>query len=347
MAVFPLLAHPAVYRACETDLLLDETARTYWLGLFESAFDIQLQAAASVGFDADACERARGRLGSALEQIRRDPHRHGRLDILLLDVLRREALRESEIVDEFRLIKDRENEAALAALPARLRTLDGIPGDDLLEHLVRGVLAGNLFDMGVPGAASRYAQGTVPFDEALGALPPRPWLFDGLAKASAWLLEHVPRRAVIFADNAGADVVLGLLPLARYLIGNGIEVIVAANHDPALNDVTAGELRGLAERASQADRAFASPFLRIADSGSASPLIDLATVSDELAQAAEGADLVVLIGMGRGIESNWSAPFTCASWRIAMLKDPQVALSVGGAMYDAVVRFDLPGTGDL
>jgi uncharacterized protein with ATP-grasp and redox domains len=341
VAVFPLLAQPAEYRACETDLLLDETARTYWLELFEAAFEIQLQAAAA-GFAAAACDRARRMLADALEAIRREPKRHGRLDILLLDMLRREALREAEIVDEFRLIKQRENEAALAALPARLGVLDGVPGDELLEHLVRGLLAGNLFDMGVPGTASRYATDTIPFDEALRVLPPRPWLFDGLARASAWLVEHVPGRAVVFADNAGADIVLGLLPFARHLIGNGVEVIIAANHHPALNDVTAGEVRDIVERARSIDRAFASPLLRIADTGSASPLIDLSEVSDELAEAAEKADLIVLIGMGRGIESNWSAPFTCASWRIAMLKDPQVALTVGGGMYDAVVRFDLP-----
>ena len=342
VAVFPLLAHPAEYRACETDLLIDEAARTYWLDLFETAFEIQLQASASVGSDAAACDRARKTLKHALGEIRRHPAWHGRLDILLLDMLRREALHENNIIDEFRLIKQRENDAALAALPARLSELDAAAGPELMEQLVRGILAGNLFDMGVPGTASRYARRTIPFRETLAGLPARPWLFDGLEKASAWLINHVPRRVVIFADNAGADVVLGLLPLARYLINHGIEVIVAANHRPALNDVTAGELRDLVQRAAEADRIFASPLLRIADSGSASPLIDLAQISDELADAAAGADLVILIGMGRGIESNWAAPFTCASWRIAMLKDPQVAMSVGGAMYDAVVRFDLP-----
>jgi uncharacterized protein with ATP-grasp and redox domains len=346
VAVFPLLAHPAEYRACETDLLINEAARTYWLDLFETAFEIQLQAAASAGFDAAACDRARRTLKHALGEIRRKPAWHGRLDILILDMLRREALHENGIIDEFRLIKQRENDAALAALPARLGELDAVPRSERLEHLVRGILAGNLFDMGVPGTASRYAKKTTPFHETLAALPARPWLFDGLEKASAWLAERAPQRTVIFADNAGADVVLGLLPLARYLIGNGSEIIIAANHQPALNDVTAKELCGIVERAVEADGIFASPRLRLADSGSASPLIDLAQISDELADAAEGADLVILIGMGRGLESNWSVPFTCASWRIAMLKDSQVALSVGGAMYDAVVRFDLPERAD-
>lgn len=33
------------------------------------------------------------------------------------------------------------------------------------------------------------------------------------------------RRAVLFVDNAGADVVLGMLPLARELLLKGAEVL--------------------------------------------------------------------------------------------------------------------------
>lgn len=51
------------------------------------------------------------------------------------------------------------------------------------------------------------------------------------------------RRAVIFVDNSGADVVLGILPFARELLRLGTDVVLAANTDPAINDVTAAELR--------------------------------------------------------------------------------------------------------
>jgi hypothetical protein len=42
---------------------------------------------------------------------------------------------------------------------------------------------------------------------------------------------------------AGADVILGMIPLARELLRMGAEVIMVANVKPAINDITAGELR--------------------------------------------------------------------------------------------------------
>lgn len=50
---------------------------------------------------------------------------------------------------------------------------------------------------------------------------------------------------MLFVDNAGADVVLGMLPLARELLCNGAQVVMAANSIPAINDVTADELVAL------------------------------------------------------------------------------------------------------
>ncbi|KAK7260564.1 hypothetical protein RIF29_26713 [Crotalaria pallida] len=50
------------------------------------------------------------------------------------------------------------------------------------------------------------------------------------------------RRALLFVDNSGADIVLGMLPLARELLRRGTEVVLVANSLPALNDVTAMEL---------------------------------------------------------------------------------------------------------
>jgi type II pantothenate kinase len=43
---------------------------------------------------------------------------------------------------------------------------------------------------------------------------------------------------VIFVDNSGADVVLGILPFARQLIKMGARITLAANTYPALNDIT-------------------------------------------------------------------------------------------------------------
>jgi type II pantothenate kinase len=47
----------------------------------------------------------------------------------------------------------------------------------------------------------------------------------------------------MFVDNAGADIVLGMLPFAREFLRLGCEVVLAANSQPAINDVTSEELR--------------------------------------------------------------------------------------------------------
>ena len=51
-----------------------------------------------------------------------------------------------------------------------------------------------------------------------------------------------PRPSQLFVDNSGADVVLGMIPLARELLRHGSDVVLVANSLPAINDVTATEL---------------------------------------------------------------------------------------------------------
>lgn len=52
----------------------------------------------------------------------------------------------------------------------------------------------------------------------------RPWLHDDL---DAWLerQQKSPYKcAIIFLDNSGSDVVLGIIPFARELLGRGTRV---------------------------------------------------------------------------------------------------------------------------
>lgn len=53
----------------------------------------------------------------------------------------------------------------------------------------------------------------------------------------------------MFVDNAGADVILGMLPFARELLRLGSEVVLVANSLPAINDITAAELRSVVAKA--------------------------------------------------------------------------------------------------
>lgn len=184
------------------------------------------------------------------------------------------------------------------------------------------------------------------FHAAREALLPRPWAVDDLDAAVAALAAGPPyRKAVLFVDNAGADVVLGMLPLARELARAGTHVILAANEAPSINDITAAELAALLLPAAAAadvalGEAVAAGRLRVVSSGSGLPVIDLSALSPGLAAACEGADLVVLEGMGRAIETNLGAAFACDALKIGMVKHPEVAAALGGRMLDCVLRFD-------
>ena len=65
-------------------------------------------------------------------------------------------------------------------------------------------------------------------------------------------------HAVVFVDNAGADVVLGMVPLARVLLSLGCRVTMAANSRPVLNDITCTELQALLRSVARVDRTMAS-----------------------------------------------------------------------------------------
>ena len=69
------------------------------------------------------------------------------------------------------------------------------------------------------------------------------------------------------------------------------------------------------------------------------PLIDLSEVSNELNEAAADADMVMLEGMGRSVESNQDTAFQVDSVQLCMLKDPRIASRVGGEVFDCVCRY--------
>ncbi len=69
------------------------------------------------------------------------------------------------------------------------------------------------------------------------------------------------------------------------------------------------------------------------------PLIDLSAISPELNDASADADLVILEGMGRGVESNLDAEFSCDAVNLAMVKDTAVASRHNGKVFDVVCRF--------
>lgn len=288
--------------------------------------------------------------------------------------------------------------------------------------------------------------------QARTTLSQRPWRVDHFdAFAEAWFANdpdaaHRPgplksafRRVMLFVDNAGADVVLGMLPLARELLRNGAQVVMAANSIPAINDVTADELvallaevyalrgttirrdcsllpsmsplhtytdrnpsqvagmdpiiasaretaialqgawngsipppPGLPRRVPSSDRLnllapaaataagaaqhakprpspppdrampyATGPALFVVATGSGSPCLDLRRVSDVLADATVGVDLLVIEGMGRSVHTNYHTQMRCDCLKLAMIKNKHVAETLfAGDVYDCVCRFD-------
>ena len=64
-------------------------------------------------------------------------------------------------------------------------------------------------------------------------------------------------------------------------------------------------------------------------------------MSAEVAEAALGADLVVIEGMGRAVHTNYNTRFRCASLKLAMLKNAHLAEHLfQGKCYDCICRFD-------
>ena len=362
-----------------------------WIEVFRASIPEFSRRAASDPRVADAAALARqfaASFDADLDRVASGDHAslfEGAPTVLKLCGLRDRALRDLGFEDCFLDVKTAENARALATLPAVLREIDAIrdPGARI-EALVRGVFAGNVFDLGAAASAARHADGDGGFEATRAGLKRRPWCVDHLdAFRDAWLASatdtsslkkktddvsslqtsfHSPwKKCVLFVDNAGADVVLGMLPLCRELLRGGAEVVLAANERPSINDVTARELRALLPRVAEAERArhvfnenenvhnenlfqraLDTNTLVVVSSGSDLPVIDLSRVSAELVDAARGADLVVLEGMGRGIETNLFARFACDALNLGMVKHPEVAQCLRGTLYDCVCRFARP-----
>lgn len=349
MSHFCLLADPASYKVADADLLTDGDARAHWLALFEDHFEMTLHSA-EVEYGPNSARQiaaAREQFAEIIASLRADPASAGeRLGVLELCQLREKSLRANGLHDPFRHIKQRENLAAMALYPEVIRQELALTGEGRWLELIRGVYAGNVFDLGSP-ATQGYATEEVDFASAIEQVRPRPWRVDDFDRLSADLPgSGRPARwakAVVFVDNAGADIILGVVPLVRQLAGCGVQIVLAANELPSLNDVTADETIELIEQLAAIDDSLASyvnaGLFEVVSTGNDIPLIDLSDVSDELNAAAADADLVVLEGMGRSVESNLHTAFAVDSLQLCLLKDPSVAARVGGETFDCVCLY--------
>ena len=349
MSHFCLLRDPEGYVAHDWDMVADGEGRQYWLDLFARHFEDTAEHAEH-RYGRSAHKRvaaASEEFAALIATLRADPTAlpGGTLNIIQLCRARERVLRDHDIPAPFQHIKDRENASAIALYGEVVHELHAMPFEDKWLHLVGSVFAGNIFDLGSP-ATMDTAHASPDFLEAIENLPPRPWAVDHYDRLAEDLPHDPPpkwTRAVVFIDNAGSDFILGVMPLVRELALAGVQIVLAANELPSLNDMTADETAQTVGHLAGMDRDLGAlingQMFEVVSTGNDIPLIDLSEVTDELNEAAADADLVILEGMGRSVESNFEAAFTVDCLQLALLKDPAVAARIGGELYDCVCKY--------
>ncbi|KAG0493480.1 hypothetical protein HPP92_004474 [Vanilla planifolia] len=344
--------------------------------------DLVDKAVASEGGTDDAKRRGEAfahAFSAHLARLMEEPAAYGKFGLANLLELREECLREFQFRDAYIAIKQRENEASLAVLPDLLLELDGMDEEGRLRTLIEGVLAANIFDWGSRACVDLYHKGTIIEIYRMSRKKmQRPWRVDDFDLFKKRILghgkgEHPPyKRALMFVDNSGADIILGMLPLARELLRLGTEVVLVGNSLPALNDVTANELPGIVAEAakdlkSQVNCSIVTSFVKAAEAGGL--LFDaMVDMEDELKDNVTSVPLMAvesgcggpcidfsasqlracccskrfrLEGMGRALHTNLNARFKCDALKLAMVKNQRLAEKLfNGNIYDCICRFE-------
>ncbi|OWM84038.1 hypothetical protein CDL15_Pgr004470 [Punica granatum] len=344
---FPLLMTPieSNYRSCTIPYRFPSDnpkkatpTEIAWIDLFLSSIPSFKKRAESDTTVPDAPARAEKfaqRYSEILEDLKKDPENHGGPpDCILLCRLREQVLRELGFRDIFKKVKDEENAKAISLFPDVVKLNDSIEDEEKrFENLARGIFAGNIFDLGSAALAEVFSKDGMSFLASCQNLLPRPWVIDDL---DTFKLRWVKK------SWKKANIILGIMPFARELLRRGTQVVLAANDLPSINDVTYPELLEIVSKLKDEHGKLMgvdTSNLLIANSGNDLPVIDLTSVSQELAYLANDADLVIMEGMGRGIETNLYAQFKCDSLKIAMVKHPEVAQFLGGRLYDCVFKY--------
>lgn len=273
-------------------------------------------------------------------------------------LFRESVVRAFELGDPYRAVKQRETDSALERLlsnPSEWGLGERGSGERCEPvRILLQLLSGNLFDLGSALTQKAFREGRMDLEAAKTSVWDRLTEID--AAGSRELVRHGwrnwfsggepadTRRLLILADNAGADFVLGILPLASCLAEEWDEVVLAANSHPSSNDITVTEAQEVLERAKNLLGPLLEPGrLKLVGTGTGTPGIDLAHVGESFNAIAKNSNAVILEGQGRGAETTWGARFRVPVVRLAVLKDPEVAAAIGRRLWDPLVVRQLPG----
>nr|XP_042113314.1 4'-phosphopantetheine phosphatase isoform X3 [Ovis aries] len=169
----PLLLDPSSYVPDTVDLTDDALARKYWLTCFEEALDgVVKRAVASQPGSVDAAERAekfRQKYWNKLQTLRHQPFAYGTLTVRSLLDTREHCLNEFNFPDPYSKVKQKDNGVALKCFQRVVSALDALDWEERQLALVKGLLAGNVFDWGAKAVSE---SGTA----MQGPHPVQPWV---------------------------------------------------------------------------------------------------------------------------------------------------------------------------
>jgi len=337
------------------DLEREPEVARHWVAILRENLDYLLQILARDG-DPERL-RAGQRVAAVLATLFDDLER-GAAGVAMRTVhditqVREHLLRCHGIADPYRAIKAGENERCLPAARQQMAAAwaagaGAVDAEVALSNILASMLAGNLFDLGSRATQEAYRRGQL--DAASGArfrAPARRWLAQLAPPARERLLGAAPAGGpdgvLIFADNAGPDFLLGILPAALFWARRW-RVRIVVNSEPASSDITLAEAHDLLEHLagephSPVRAALDASRLSLVPSGTGSPGIDLRHVGPALNAAARDVAWLVIDGQGRGIETNWTTRLRCPVLRVAVVKDPLVAGVIGLAPGSPLLRW--------
>jgi len=337
----------------------DAQVRAHWVDILRGNADYLLKLVEAEGLpgQTEAARRAVRIYGQLLDDVSAGAQAEDFRSVHDLTLWRESILRGLGLYDPYFLTKRAQAERYLGLSIEFGREAWAAGGTDghlegLGALLVR-LLAGNLFDLGSKSTQEAFRQGRLdPFAAGKEFVPAVSEWLASLPDTARELLLSAPRgldqsaegEVLLFADNAGPDFLLGILPAALYWARRW-EVVIVANTHPASSDITYQEARALLEHLLAVPQ---SPFalaydakrLSVVPSGTGSPGIDFRYVGRELNEATEGVSWILLGGQGRGVETNWATRFRAPTFRVAVVKDPLVAAAVDTQAGTPMLRFD-------
>ncbi|XP_037958258.1 4'-phosphopantetheine phosphatase [Teleopsis dalmanni] len=352
-----LLQDANVYQPDLLDLNSNVQAAEYWFPCFRdmiAKFAEHAEGSQS-NDDHTAAERAAQYQKDSLkkmsdyhDKLKTNAGKNIKLSIRELLDLNERQLRRFGFPDTWRKQKQEENAVAIQLLQKRLQEIDTIESTSARwTELIRGVLAGNMFDWGAQAVANILANDTTfGLHAALEHIQKRPWLMDDLDSWLSRVQGKAHKCALIFVDNSGVDVVLGILPFTRELLKRGTKVLLCANTEPSLNDVTSSELNAIIEsctcHCNVLAQAWENKSLVVYGNGQRGPCLDMRNLPLKLCEAIHKyeTDLLVIEGMGRALHTNLYAKFNCETLKLAVVKNKWLAQYLGGDTFSVICRYE-------